>query len=200
MGAARCPQQRIVLHVARTDLYDVGILGDQLDTLRIESLCHHRQTRRLTGHRQKLQASLAQSLKGIRRCARLEGASTQDRCTRRLQVFRNAEYLLLALHRAGAGHEDHIRSTDHRVVLEPDERRFIAPFTADLLVGLGDRDDVEYSWQRDEARGVHVAIVADQANGDALLARHGTPLVPHLFDGANDPIDIVGPGAMLHDY
>ena len=72
-------QERVVLHVARADLHDVGVLGDRVGVLRVEQLGDDRETRDLARDGQDLQRLDAETLEGERRRAWLEGAAAQHR-------------------------------------------------------------------------------------------------------------------------
>ena len=60
--ASRRAQQREVLHVARADLQDVGVAGDDRHLFPRKDLRHHRQAGLLARFRQELQAAHAQAL------------------------------------------------------------------------------------------------------------------------------------------
>jgi hypothetical protein len=59
-------------------------------------------------------------------------------------------------------------------------------------------DDLLDTGQRGQAGRVHATVVADQADGRALLARHGPGLVAELLDGIHDALDFILRRAVLH--
>ena len=69
---------------------------------------------------------------------------------------------------------------------------FRLPLARDLLVGLGDVEDLGHAGERREARAVHPAVVADQPDGGPLAAGHRPALVAHLGDHLADPLDFLG--------
>ncbi len=73
-------QQRVVLHVARADLEDVGVARQQRDLRGVHHLAHHREPVGVGGAAQDLEPLLAQALERVGRGARLERAAAQDRC------------------------------------------------------------------------------------------------------------------------
>ena len=76
---ARDLEQRVVLHVARADLHDVGVLGDRLGVLGVEQLGDDRQAGLRARLGEDLERLAAQALERERRRARLEGAAAQHR-------------------------------------------------------------------------------------------------------------------------
>ena len=63
-------QQRVVLHVPGADLEDVGVLGDDVDLVRLHHLGDHRQAGPLARLGEVAQALDAQALERVRRwCA-----------------------------------------------------------------------------------------------------------------------------------
>src|SRR5205809_12458 len=71
-------EQRKILHIAGTDLDDIGVLLNQLERFVINSLCNdpHAEFIAYLGH--DLQSLFAESLKGIRRSARLVRSSAEE--------------------------------------------------------------------------------------------------------------------------
>src|SRR5205823_308024 len=74
-------------------------------------------------------------------------------------------------HDLGAAH------THAPVCPEPHHGVIALPLAAHLLVGLGDVDDVLHAGEPFEARRVDPPVVADEANGGALRARHAASLL-----------------------
>ncbi len=104
--AARRAQQREVLHVARADLQDVGVAGDDRHFFPGEDLRHHRQARLLACFRQELQAAHAQALELVGRGAGLVSAAAEHVRARSRHGLRDLEQHLLALDRARPGDQD----------------------------------------------------------------------------------------------
>ena len=76
---ARDLEQRVVLHVARADLDDVGVLGDRVGVLGVEQLGDDRQAGLGARLGEDLERRDAEALEGERRRARLERAAAQHR-------------------------------------------------------------------------------------------------------------------------
>ena len=75
--SADAPQQREVLHVARADLKDVGVLGDELDLVGSITSVIDREPGFPPGLGQQLQPLVLEPLERVGRGARLEGAAAQ---------------------------------------------------------------------------------------------------------------------------
>jgi hypothetical protein len=75
---AAASKQRVVLHVARADLQNVGILGDHGNVVLRHDFGHDSQAALFARAGQHLQPFQAKPLKRVRRTARLEGASAQN--------------------------------------------------------------------------------------------------------------------------
>ena len=97
-------QQRVVLHVPGADLEDVGVLGDDVDLVRLHHLGDDRQTGPLAGLGEVAQALDAQALERVGRGPRLERATAQDRGAGGRDRVGGLEQLVAALDRARAGH------------------------------------------------------------------------------------------------
>ena len=98
VGAADLLHQVEVLHVARAHLDDVGHLEDALELADVHELGDDGQAGLLAGRGQDLQCGLAEPLEGVRRGARLVGATAQHAGTRGLHHMGGAEGLLAGLH------------------------------------------------------------------------------------------------------
>jgi hypothetical protein len=95
-------QQRVVLHVARADLDDVGHLQDRLQVARVHELGDDRQARARLGLGEQVQAGLAQAVEGVRARARLVGAAAEHRRPAGQDVVGGGEELVARLDRCTA--------------------------------------------------------------------------------------------------
>ena len=111
-AAAQRFQQREILHIARADLHEVGVLGHQLHV----AIAHHfgddAETGALLGLAQQLQPFQFHALEIVRRGARLERAAAQNPRAGRGHALGRLHDLLLALHRARPGHHDELVAAD----------------------------------------------------------------------------------------
>src|SRR6058998_896542 len=164
---ADAPEQREVLNVARADLEDVGVLGDQLDLVGLHDLGDDRQPGLALRFGQQLQSLVLEPLEGVRRGARLERAAAEDARAGGLHFLRGVEQLQPRLDRARAGHDDDPCSAD-RHVADTDLGRLVAHLTARQLVGLEDRRDRLDAFERLEAaQRLLAAIVAHRTDHGA---------------------------------
>src|SRR5690606_28307988 len=80
-----------------------------------------------------------------------------------------------------------------------DDRRLGPPLAGDLLVRLGDVNELKHPGQAREAPPVHLAIVADDPDRGALLPRDRPGIVAHLFDRIDNAPNILFGRVMTHD-
>ena len=192
--AAGAAQEREVLHVARADLHDVGVLGDQVR--RPRGRCASVTTAIPVSSRARassLQALLAHPLEGVGGGAGLEGAAAQDGGAGVAQPVRDLQDLRLRLHGAGARHDHDLAAADPRAVRELDDGGLLAPLARDLLVGLRDVDDLHHAREGLQAARVHLAVVADQARRRcAASPGWGRPRSPSLGSCRRRPRSAAG--------
>ena len=138
-GAADLGQQRVVLHVARADLHDVGDLQHGVDVAHVHQLGDDRQAGLRLRLGEQPQALLAEALEGVGRRARLVGAAAQQRGAGVAHDARGLQRLLARLHGAGTGDQREVVPAD----LAPVDLQHRALAVGDLrrrqLVGLEDR-------------------------------------------------------------
>ena len=77
---------------------------------------------------------------------------------------------------------DDVRAAERHARRDRDDRVLLLPFARHLLVRLADVDHLGDAVERLDARAVHAAVVADEADGRARLAGHRPRLVAHLLD------------------
>ena len=111
-GAPDLGQQRVVLHVARADLDDVGDLQHGVEVAHVHQLGDDRQPRLGLRLGEQAQALLAEPLEGVGGSAGLVGAAAEQGRARVAHDARGLQHLLARLDRAG--------TRDQREVLAPD--------------------------------------------------------------------------------
>ena len=94
---------------------------------------------------------------------------------------------------------DDPRSAERHAGRDRDDRVLVPPFARDLLVRLADVNDFGDARKRLDARAVDAAVVADEADRGARLARHRARRVAHLFYGLDDAVDLLRRRVILHD-
>ena len=108
-------KQRVVLHVARADLQDVGILGNQRNVVFGHDFGDDGQAGFCARAGEHLEAFEAMTLKCIRRAAGLEGAAAQDAGAGAAHMMGGGHELELGLNRAGASHGDELVAADFKI-------------------------------------------------------------------------------------
>ena len=176
-----------ILRVARADLDNVGVFRHQFRVVFGKQFGDDGQTGCLARFGQQLQPPFAQSLKFVRRRARFECAAAENRGAGGLHGFGGGEQLLLAFHRAWAGHDLNFSSADHnaprvdrgvgRVRLAADELETLL-HRHDALHHLRKQRDQAFEAQQvrafgDERQGELVALAAQP---DAVVQAHRTLL------------------------
>ncbi len=147
-------QEVEVLHVARADLVAVDVAAHHLDVARVHDLADHGQAALVGGRAHPTQRLLSMALEGVGRGAGLEGAAAQHARAGGRHRLGHARHLLLALDRAGAGHDDDLGPTH----LDPGDvhdrvRGLEGP--PHQLVGRGDLDHLAHTRDELQRRGVH---------------------------------------------
>lgn len=134
-GSRRRFQQRVVLHAARADLQDVGILGDQRDVTFRHHLSHNSQSGFVARCGEQPQAFEAQALKHIGRTTRLEGASMQNARSGAANMMGRGHELRLGFHRTRPRHGDELCAADDKI--EHRHTHPLAPRVQQNIGGLG---------------------------------------------------------------
>jgi len=114
-GAPCSFKQGVVLHIAGADLQDVGVLGDQGDVVFRHHLGDNGEAGLLTGARQQLEPLKTETLKCIRRAARLEGASAKNAGACTAHMIGGGHELQLGFNRARPSHGDEFVPADLQI-------------------------------------------------------------------------------------
>ena len=184
-------EQGVVLHVAGADLDDVRHLEHLVEAFGIHGLGDDQEPGFLARTGQQLEAGSAQSLEGVRRAPGLEGAGAEHRRAGVADRAGGVQDLALTLDRAGPRHHDHVVAADGQAAGQADDRGLGLPLPGDLLVWLGDVDDLLHTREGRQPGAVHPTIVAHQADRRTLLAGHRARVVAHLLDGGDHPVDVL---------
>src|SRR6266446_8452 len=102
-GASGALEQREVLHVAGANLDDVGVLVDEVERLVIDGFGDDEQSEAVANFGHDLQTFFAQTLKGIRRCARFVGAAAEELGSGTGDALGDLKGLIASLDAARAG-------------------------------------------------------------------------------------------------
>src|SRR5581483_1381364 len=99
---------------------------------------------------------------------------------------------------AGAGDDHDVLAAERHARRDGDDGVLLLPFARHLLVRLADVNDFRDAVEPLDARAVDAAVVADEADRRAGLARHRTGLVAHLLYDFDDAIDLFFRRVVLH--
>ena len=161
-------QKREVLHVASAHLQYIGMFGYDLYILDIEDLGYYRDAEVRFDLSQHLQSLLLQALEAEGRGAGLEGATPDYRSAEFLDRLGGLHELLLALHRAGTGHD----YNPFPAYLDPIYIHYAAlrvKLSRGKLIRLHYPGDTLHTWQNGEDVGGCLACVAAQDRHHRLL-------------------------------
>ena len=139
---------------------------------------------------QELERRQAESLEGVGRGARLEGAAAQDAGTLALDPSGRLHQLLARLDRARPGHDDELLAEPELHPVDTHPRAFDLVLGAGQLVGRADPDHLLDAVEGAEV-GDALEVAADDADHGALLAHADERLEAVLLDGPSDPVDLV---------
>ena len=201
-GAAGTFEQRKILHVACADLDDVGVFIDEVERFVVDGFGDDAKTVGVADFSEDFEASFAQTLKAVRRSARLVGASTKEADAGGLELRGGGQALLFGFDSAGSSNHGEMRSTDEDVSRgsgNADNGVFLLNVATDQFVGLGDGnafDDAGHGFENAEIDGT---IVAGDADGGAASAGNGVGLEAESLDAVTDVLNLLFGGVGLHN-
>src|SRR6185437_4781376 len=144
-GLALAPgglEERVILHVARADLDDVGVLIDELEGVVVDGFGDDAEAEAVADFGHDVEGSLAESLKGVGRGAGLVGSSAKKLRAGGGNLLGGGESLIAGFDGAGAGDHGEVASADGGIGSgEADDGVLFLHVAAYELVGLGDGDD-----------------------------------------------------------
>ena len=194
-------EQRVVLHVARADLHDVGVLGDRVGVRGVEQLGDDRQPGLRARLGEDLQRRGAQALERERRRARLERAAAQHR--------RAAGLAPRARPPSVCSRDSTVHGPAIRQNVSPpptcaaadveDVGLVVAELGGGQLVGPRDRHDAIDAGHALEAELAHALGIADRADRRRQLAGHHHDVHAGLAPAARAPPRPALGGARCHD-
>jgi hypothetical protein len=197
LGRAEPLQQGVVLHVARADLQDVGILGHHGQRVGGHHLGDDLESGLLAGQRQQLQPFLAQPLELVGAGSRLPRPAAEERGPGLLHRPRGLEDLVLRLHRAGAGHDDDGPAA-HLHAGHVDDGVLLLHLAGDQLEGLGDAQGLRHAREHGEVVGVDCSGVPHHRHHAPLDAGDGVRGEAQRPDLVDDAVELGLGGVRLH--
>ena len=122
LAAAGClGDEGEILRIARANLEDVRMGGDELDVALGEDFRDDAEIIFLAGLGEKAQAFLGEALEFVGRGAGLVGAAAEEGCALGLDRLGGGHELLFALDGAGAGHETELLARADFLVVDLDD-------------------------------------------------------------------------------
>jgi len=165
-------EQVEVLHVAGAYLDAVHLLIEDFDIIGAHDLGHNGQAGNGTGFLQQLQAIILQALEGVGGSAGFEGAAAQHGSAGLLDLLGHIGDLLLALYRAGTGHDGQLLAA-HLGVAYFDDAFAGVEHAVGLLEGLGHLHNAFHAAEGFDLGRVHLAGIADEAQDGQIGTKHG---------------------------
>jgi hypothetical protein len=201
-GAAGTLEKRKILHVARADLNDVGIFLDKIERFVVDGFGNDAEAKFLADVGKNLQAGEAESLKGIRRGARLVGTAAKEPDAGRFELLGDGEALVFGFNGAWSGNHSDVSAADEDVAGGSgnfDDGVVFFDVARDKFVGLGNGnafDDAGHGFENAEVDG---AGISSDADGSAAGSGHGVGFKSERFDAIANSADLFVGGVGLHD-
>jgi hypothetical protein len=151
-----------------------------------------------SGAREDLQRLLTESLKRVRRRARLVCAAAHELSAGALDLLGNGAGLIERLDRARSADHDNTVAADVHAA-DVDDRVIGLRLAADQFVGMGDGNDFLDAGEVLEDRRISCAAMPGHPDRGAECARNRVCAKPHPFDVPDDGFDLIRPRRGLHD-
>src|ERR1700674_1862642 len=145
-GAASAFEQGEILHVARADLDDVGVLLDEVEAFTIDGFGDNAEAVGGAHLRKNLEAVFTETLKAVRGSARLVGTAAEEPHSGFFEAFGDGKALLLGFDGARASDERNVIAADDDVARgggDAQDSVFLLGVAADEFVGLADGDALD---------------------------------------------------------
>ena len=110
----------------------------------------------------------------------------------------DVEDVLCTLHGTRAGDDIDLVAAEPNAVLQLNDRIRITPLTRNLLVRLGNGDDLEHAEQSLYPGGVDASVVPHEAHRRPLPSFHGARFVAQPLDLVHDGLHLGLGGAVFH--
>ena len=193
-------KQTVVLHVARADLQNVGVLGHHGHRLDRHHLGDDGQPGLLTGFGQVFKPLEAESLEVVGAGARLEGAAAQHLGPGLLDGMGDLDDLLAALDAARSRHHDDLLPADlHLTAGNVEDGVVWAGGAAAEFVGFLDAQRVGDAFHGVKMLAGDLCQIADQGHNGSVFAVDRVGGATHFFGFGNDRADF-GSGCIGFHY
>jgi len=201
-GAAGALEKRKVLHVARADLNDVGILFDKIERFVVNRFGDDAEAVRGADFGEDFEAVLAESLKAIRGSPWFVSAAAEESRAGFFDAFCNGHALRFGFDGARASDKSDVFAADEDVTRwsrDAADRVFFLGVAADEFVGLADGNAFADAGHGFEDAEVNGAFVAGDTDGGADGTWDGVGLQTEAFNPLADGADLLLGSVGLHD-
>ena len=187
-----------ILHIARTDLNQIGIFRHDLDIVLIDNLSDDAQPRLISDIAENFESLKPEALEIIRTRTWLERAAAQELCTGFLDLYRNIVDLLIALHRAGPRHDRQLFPSDgearhvHNTV-----RRM--KVSADQFILLCNTNCFLNTIHHVHLKPRNELLISNHTDDKSILALGEMCAKPCLFNFRRDLVNIRLCGSRIHN-
>ena len=166
---AECLEHLEVLHIARTNLQEIGILRDKTDIILVHDFRHNTQTCLVSDIAQNLQPLLTEPLKVVRARTWLECAAAEELRTCRFHLDRDIIDLIVALDRTRSRHNRQLLTADGET-RHIDNTALGVKLAADQLILLRDAHRLFDALHHVHLEPCYHLLIPDDPDDDAILS------------------------------
>src|SRR5438046_716418 len=201
-GAAGAFEQRKILHVARADLDDVGVLFDEVERFVVNRFSNDAESISSAHFRKDLEAFFAETLEAVRGSAGLISAAAEEPRAGFLGALGDSQALLFGFDGAGTGNESNVLAAYNDVSRGRGDSKdavFFFGVAADELVRLADGDAFANAGHGFEDAEINGAFVAGDSDGRANRSGDGVRLEAQAFNALADGAYLFFSSVRLHN-
>jgi len=147
----------------------------------------------------ELEAGLAESLKGVGRGTRLEGARTENFCAGFGDAFGDGKNLFARFDGTRASGDDDFVAADFYATAKIDDGAFRLELAARELERLRDAHDFAHAFEKLEIAVIEIAMDADGAENGVGFAGGAMNVETGGDEAIDNVLDLRVAGAFLHD-
>ena len=186
------------MHVARANLDHVAVTFDEIDAGFVQRFGNDLQAVGVTHVGEYPEPFFAETLKRVRRGARLERAAAKETRAAATHGFGDGKRLLRALDRARTSDDRQLVAADRRVA-NAHHRLFRPQVERNQLVRLTDANSFRDAREIFKVRRIDRALVAGDADRGASGAGHRMALESQFLDNAQHSLDLASARVGFHD-
>ncbi len=200
-GIANGPEEVVVLHVAGSDLEDVGVLTDEVDLVDGHDFGDDGEAGLGAGFGEDFEAFLAHALEGVGGGAGFEGSAAESGGTGGFDGVGASEELVMGFDGAGAGDDGDFFPAGSSVEgsAEGDDGAFFFHFFGGHFVGCEDGHDFFDTGGGFEILFIFGAVIAEGSNHGTLRSFDDVVFQAELADELGDVVDLLFGGGLVHN-